>query len=612
MLSRTLFTLFCLVAANLAAKAQHVYSIRADSVRIYNVCDTAELIIENRTQDTIGYLYNKGAGRTEFKKVRLLKLPGNRIAIPGQDTIDLSDFKTSGKIDTIIYKYPFQYQRIVMGGDTVVMRMPDASSIFTYSGPITSGLNMTSEIMMYDPLAQYSGNWATDAAGARFFLDKPSGGRATLSNGPTGAGLYLTGGPAENDSLKIMFMWGRKQKIEYSAKAGLEITPPYMANPLNKFLGDGRLTGAFAKDANDFVIKSQLDSLRGKIDSVATNGTTLQQATTAGNVTSNAFWVTGDSGVTTGLNGIRFSFSDSAGTIRSMGVPRSKELILRGGGGGILGSVGEAMIKLGSDEELGGLALITGASEGAMKPRLVVDRLGRIKTGIFINSTQYSEDVQLGDWVRINGPLYAMNRITSSEEILVESIAGSNGLSNKGIRFGASTGLYNAAIRPWRDTVANRRGLSFIATNGSTLIEVMKIDDLGNLNVKGTITAPTITQTSRRELKTDIQPFGSSALDVVRKAQVRTFRFKADTSRLHIGFIADEVPEEMAVPDRSGVNHGNTMALLVKAVQELEEKNRLLENANNTLQQQNKAMEQRLQAIEDMIKKQNTQPGKAK
>ncbi|WP_208025644.1 hypothetical protein [Niastella caeni] len=48
--------------------AQHVYTIKADSVKITNNCDTAELIIENHTQNVPGFLYNKGRGRTEFRK----------------------------------------------------------------------------------------------------------------------------------------------------------------------------------------------------------------------------------------------------------------------------------------------------------------------------------------------------------------------------------------------------------------------------------------------------------------------------------------------------------------------------------------------------------------
>ncbi|MFB6455577.1 tail fiber domain-containing protein [Chitinophaga sp. Hz27] len=81
---------------------QKVYQIRADSVRIYNVCDTAELILENRTQNVKGFLFNKGAGRTEFQKLKLQALGTSRIAILGQDTLDLSSLPGIGSgVDTI-------------------------------------------------------------------------------------------------------------------------------------------------------------------------------------------------------------------------------------------------------------------------------------------------------------------------------------------------------------------------------------------------------------------------------------------------------------------------------------------------------------------------------
>lgn len=76
-------------ATQLMAQQKQVYQIRADSVRIYSGCDTAELIIENRTKDTLGFLYNKGNGRTEFRKLRLQAVGSNAIAITGQDTLQL-------------------------------------------------------------------------------------------------------------------------------------------------------------------------------------------------------------------------------------------------------------------------------------------------------------------------------------------------------------------------------------------------------------------------------------------------------------------------------------------------------------------------------------------
>ena len=108
----------CFVSSQVMA--QHVYQIRADSVRIYNVCDTAELIIENRTQDTLGFLFNKGKGRTEFRKLQLQTVGGNAIAITGQDTITLNNIiKTA--VDTIYTAGNILYYRKTNG---VVVNVP--------------------------------------------------------------------------------------------------------------------------------------------------------------------------------------------------------------------------------------------------------------------------------------------------------------------------------------------------------------------------------------------------------------------------------------------------------------------------------------------------------
>jgi len=66
---KTLLTTCVFVCISIFSYSQTVYQIRADSVRIYNTCDTAELILENRTQNVPGFLYNKGRGRTEFRKL---------------------------------------------------------------------------------------------------------------------------------------------------------------------------------------------------------------------------------------------------------------------------------------------------------------------------------------------------------------------------------------------------------------------------------------------------------------------------------------------------------------------------------------------------------------
>ena len=75
-----------------AAAAQNkIYQIKADSVRIFNNCDTAELILENRTRNLLnGVLSNKGNGVTEFKKV-MVKLNDSLYTIGG-DTLNAVAF----------------------------------------------------------------------------------------------------------------------------------------------------------------------------------------------------------------------------------------------------------------------------------------------------------------------------------------------------------------------------------------------------------------------------------------------------------------------------------------------------------------------------------------
>ena len=80
-----LLLMLCCIGKTLTA--QYVYTIKADSVKITNSCDTAELIIENHTQTVPGFLYNKGRGRTEFR--RGLVTVNDSIYLIGDDTLKM-------------------------------------------------------------------------------------------------------------------------------------------------------------------------------------------------------------------------------------------------------------------------------------------------------------------------------------------------------------------------------------------------------------------------------------------------------------------------------------------------------------------------------------------
>ncbi|WP_247651804.1 beta strand repeat-containing protein [Chitinophaga eiseniae] len=86
---RSFFSIIFLLFIGTFCYAQHVYQIKADSVRIYNTCDTAELILENRTQKVPGFLFNKGNGRTEFQQLKFTSPGLGLLGIQGQDTVNL-------------------------------------------------------------------------------------------------------------------------------------------------------------------------------------------------------------------------------------------------------------------------------------------------------------------------------------------------------------------------------------------------------------------------------------------------------------------------------------------------------------------------------------------
>src|SRR5262249_8967730 len=75
---------------------------------------------------------------------------------------------------------------------------------------------------------------------------------------------------------------------------------------------------------------------------------------------------------------------------------------------------------------------------------------------------------------------------------------------------------------------------------------------------------------SSRALKENIAEVSvSEALEVLDGLQPVTFNFKSDKQKiLQIGFIAEDVPEAIATPDRQGVVTSHIVAVLTKVVQE--------------------------------------------
>jgi hypothetical protein len=131
--------------ANLAF-SQYVYTIKADSVKITN-CDSAELILENHTQNVPGFLFNTGNGRTVFQR-GALKLNDSAYLI-GADTLKINPnswiqggntFGNTGVLGTLdnnavdFYTNNQQRVRLTSGGNFIIGSTTDANFPFQVVG----------------------------------------------------------------------------------------------------------------------------------------------------------------------------------------------------------------------------------------------------------------------------------------------------------------------------------------------------------------------------------------------------------------------------------------------------------------------------------------------
>jgi hypothetical protein len=94
--------LLLFIFISLSVSSQHIYKIKTDSLLVTNDSCTAELNLENSTKFVNGFLYNKGKGRTEFRRA-MIKLTDSTYLF-GDDTLNFrSLLNTIGFSGTNIY-----------------------------------------------------------------------------------------------------------------------------------------------------------------------------------------------------------------------------------------------------------------------------------------------------------------------------------------------------------------------------------------------------------------------------------------------------------------------------------------------------------------------------
>lgn len=141
----------------------------------------------------------------------------------------------------------------------------------------------------------------------------------------------------------------------------------------------------------------------------------------------------------------------------------------------------------------------------------------------------------------------------------------------------ANFAFWDIAVGPGYNSVMN-------FFSNFTNNNVMSLNSNGNVSITGALI-----QGSSKKLKENITELSSKeALETLKDLNPVKFKYKADTEKTHhVGFIAEDVPELVATPDRKGLSSMDIVGVLTKVVQEqqktilaLSEKVKALEDKN--------------------------------
>jgi hypothetical protein len=134
------------------------------------------------------------------------------------------------------------------------------------------------------------------------------------------------------------------------------------------------------------------------------------------------------------------------------------------------------------------------------------------------------------------------------------------------------------AVIAWGDNIdapfADSFRFIFVANGGpADGQEIMRLEangTVGDVKITGDVYANGILLTSSRELKENIAELsGKEAVEALKTLNPVKFNFKADSDKnLHIGFIAEDVPELVATSDRKTLSPMDIVAVLTQALKE--------------------------------------------
>jgi hypothetical protein len=91
--------------------------------------------------------------------------------------------------------------------------------------------------------------------------------------------------------------------------------------------------------------------------------------------------------------------------------------------------------------------------------------------------------------------------------------------------------------------------------------------------------------TSLRETKKDIKPYLNSAMDILNRTEIVSYKLDSgvhDDVTL-IGFIAENTPAELASEQHDKMDNTNTLGVILKAIQEIDDRIISLQNKKNAI-----------------------------
>lgn len=119
--------------------------------------------------------------------------------------------------------------------------------------------------------------------------------------------------------------------------------------------------------------------------------------------------------------------------------------------------------------------------------------------------------------------------------------------------------------------------LDFHVTKGSTIDYDARIivENPGSgawMEISTPLYAKGFYVSSSREVKTNIKPSDKDALDIVKNTEVVDFNYKDDLTRQKVGFISEDTDSILCDPDHKSIDTVNCIGILMKAVQQLDQK----------------------------------------